>query len=84
MFLQPGMSTHPARFGSTSKERKCLGLLEHLGVSLFVCSADVVHTFKDLSRETSTRWARHEVIVGRNRSWVDWRRSGQGDFQDSV
>ena len=39
-----------------------LGVIGTFGSLPFVCSADVVHTFKDLSRETSTRWARHEVI----------------------
>lgn len=39
-----------------------LGVIGTFGSLPFMCSADVVHTFKDLSRETSTRWARHEVI----------------------
>lgn len=41
---------------------KHFGVVGILGQLPFVCSRDFVLTFKNLSRETSVRWAKHDVI----------------------
>lgn len=33
-----------------------------LGQLPFYCSSDIVFTFRDLQREVSSRWARHDVL----------------------
>ncbi len=39
-----------------------MAILGILGTLPFVCSSERVLTFKDLSKQTKTRWATHEVI----------------------
>lgn len=38
------------------------GVVGLLGTLPFVCASGLVLTYKDVSREISTRWAHHEVI----------------------
>ena len=38
------------------------GVVGVLGTLPFICSASLVMTYKDVSREVAARWAHHEVI----------------------
>lgn len=43
-------------------------MIGSLGSVVFVASADTIRTFEDFSRNTASRWAKHELILQKPKS----------------